>query len=51
MKKEYTKPTMTVVALKHQSHILAGSPYDNVTSPVQTYDDPEDAITDKNDIW
>ena len=51
MKKEYMKPTMTVVALKHCSHILCGSNYDNVSAPVETYDDPEDAITDKNDIW
>ena len=51
MKKEYIQPTMRVVALKHQTHILAGSPYDGLQSPVSTYDDPEDVIEDKNDIW
>ena len=50
MKKEYIQPTMHVVKIQQQ-RMLCGSPYDNVTSPVQTYDDPEDAITDKNDIW
>ena len=33
---------MRVVTLKHQTHILAGSPYDSQQSPVQTYDAPED---------
>ena len=51
MKKEYTKPTMTVVALKHQSHILAGSPYGDQSSPLDLYNDPEDVIDDKGDIW
>ena len=51
MKKEYIKPMMRVVALKHQTHILAGSPYDDQNGPLKTYDDPEDVIEDKNDIW
>ena len=50
-KKAYMKPTMTVVALKHQTHILAGSPYDGLTNPVSTYNDDEDVIEDKGDIW
>ena len=51
MKKEYIQPTMRVVTLKHQTHILAGSPYDSQQSPVQTYDAPEDVITEKGDVW
>ena len=51
MKKEYIQPTMTVVALKHQTHILAGSPYDSLTTPVSTYNADEDVIEDKGDIW
>ncbi len=31
-KKDYQKPTMKVVQLKHQSHILAGSPYSMQTT-------------------
>ena len=51
MKKEYIKPMMRVVALKHQTHILAGSPYDGLQSPVSTYDNNEDVIDQKGDIW
>ena len=51
MKKEYTKPAMSVVELKHCSHILCGSGYDNVSTPVETYDKPEDAITTKSGVW
>ena len=51
MKKEYIQPTMRVVALKHQTHILAGSNYDNVSTPVDTYDKPEDEITTKGGVW
>ena len=51
MKKEYIQPTMRVVALKHQTHILAGSPYDGLQSPVSTYDNDEDVINEKSSIW
>ena len=50
MKKEYIQPTMTVVKIQQQ-RMLCGSPYDDVKTPVSTYDDPEDVIEDKNDIW
>jgi hypothetical protein len=50
MKKEYTKPTMRVVKIQ-QHRMLCASPYDGLQSPVSTYDDPEDVIEDKNDIW
>ena len=50
MKKEYTKPAMSVVELKHCSHILCGSGYDS-KSAVDTYDAPEDAITTKGGVW
>ena len=49
MKKEYIQPAMRVVALKHQTHILAGS-YGNQKS-VSVYNDPDDAITDTGDVW
>ena len=42
---------MTVVELKHQSHILAGSPYGDQSSPLNLYDGDEDVIEDKGDIW
>ena len=56
MKKEYMKPTMTVVELKQQTHILAGSgkPYGDQSSPLDLYDgsdDEEDIITSMDDIW
>ena len=51
MKKEYMKPTMRVVKIQHQHHLLAGSPYDSVSTPLDTYDAPEDVITDKGSIW
>ena len=51
MKKEYIQPTMRVVALKHQTHILAGSNYDDVKTPVQTYDEEGDVITQKGNVW
>lgn len=49
-KQDYIQPTMRVVKLQQQ-RMLCGSPYNDVTSPVQTYDDPDDAITDKNSVW
>jgi hypothetical protein len=51
MKKEYMKPAMSVVELKHRSHILCGSNYDSKSAPVDTYDAPEDAITTKGGVW
>ena len=50
MKKEYMKPTMRVVKIQ-QTQMLCGSPYDDIKSPVDTYDDPEDVISDKGSIW
>ena len=50
MKKEYIQPTMHVVKIQ-QHRMLCGSPYNDVKTPVSVYDDDEDAITDKNDIW
>ena len=43
---------MRVVKIQHQHHLLSGSPYDDIKSPLETYgDDPEDVITDKGSIW
>lgn len=51
MKKEaYMKPDMQVMEIR-QRQILCGSPYDNVSTPLDTYDEPEDVITDKGSIW
>ena len=50
MKKEYMKPTMRVVKIQ-QTQMLCGSPYDDIKSPVDTYEDPEDVISDKGSIW
>ena len=44
------KPAMQVVELR-QHQILCGSPYDNVQSPLDTYDDDEDAIDNPGSIW
>jgi len=49
-KQEYMKPTMRVVKIQ-QTQMLCGSPYDDIKSPLDTYDDPEDVITDKGSIW
>lgn len=37
MKKEYMKPTMLVVELKHRSKLLVGSPYNDQKSPIDTH--------------
>lgn len=50
MKKQYMKPAMQVVELR-QYQILCGSPYDKVSTPLDTYDEEEDIITDKGSIW
>ena len=51
MKKEYMKPTMHVVQIHHRQQLLSGSPYDNIQSPVETYDNDEDVINQKSSIW
>lgn len=50
MKNEYMKPAMRVVKIQ-QTQMLCGSPYDDIKSPLDTYDAPEDVITDKGSIW
>ena len=50
MKKEYIQPTMHVVKIQQQ-RMLCGSPYNDMKSPVSTYNDDEDVITDTGDIW
>ena len=44
------KPTTTVVYIQHRQ-MLCGSPYDNIQSPVETYDDDQDVINEKGSIW
>ena len=48
-KQEYMKPTMRVVKIQ-QTQMLCSSPYDDVKS-LRTYDDDDDAISNKNEIW
>ena len=50
MKKTYLKPTTKVVQIHHRQ-MLCGSPYDNIQSPVETYDEGDDVIYEKNSIW
>ena len=49
-KKTYMKPAMQVVELR-QHQILCSSPYNNVSTPLDIYDDEDDVITDKGSIW
>ena len=51
MKKTYMKPTTKVVQIHHRQQLLSGSPYNNQKAPVETYDDDEDVIYEKNSIW
>ena len=47
MKKEYMKPTMLVVELKHRSKLLVGSPFDKQEGKsIEKYND----TVDGNDI-
>lgn len=50
MKRHYTTPTMRAVTVRH-TQMLCASPYDNVTSPLRTYDDDDEVIRSKNEIW
>ena len=50
MKKTYLKPTMEVIQIQ-QRQILCGSPYDDQNGPLKTYNDDEDVIDQKGDIW
>ena len=51
MKKTYLKPTTKVVPIQQRQHLLSGSPYDNQKGPLETYDNNEDVIDQKNSIW
>ena len=51
MKKEYIQPTMHVVKIQQQRMLCGSNPYNDVKSPVSVYNDPEDVIEDKGDIW
>ena len=51
MKKTYMKPTTKVVQIHHRQQLLSGSPYGNIQSPVETYDDDNDVIDQKSSIW
>ena len=49
MKRTYMKPTTKVVQIQHRQ-LLSGS-YDNIQSPVETYNDDQDVINEKGNIW
>ena len=51
MKRTYIKPTTKVVPIQQRQHLLSGSPYDNQKGPLETYDDNEDVIDQKGNIW
>ena len=50
MKKTYLKPTTKVVQIQHRQ-MLCASPYNNLKSPVETYDNDDDVIYEKSSIW
>ena len=50
MKKTYMKPTTKVVQIQHRQ-LLSASPYNDQNGPLETYDDDEDVINQKNNIW
>ena len=50
MKRTYQKPTTTVVYI-HHTQLLSGSPYNNIQSPLETYDSDDDVINQKGYIW
>jgi hypothetical protein len=51
MKRTYIKPTTKVVPIQQRQQLLSGSPYDNIQSPVETYDSEGDDINDIQGIW
>ena len=40
-----------VVQIHHRQHLLSGSPYNDQKAPLETYDDDDDVISDKGNIW
>ena len=51
MKKEYMKPTMLVVELKHRSKLLVGSPYDRQDGKsVNVFKGSNETLSDSDDI-
>ena len=50
IKKDYMKPTMTVVQLQHSQHILAGS-YTDVQSTSSDSDGPDYDGSSSGSIW
>ena len=50
MKRTYIKPTTKVVPIQQRQHLLCGSSYDDQKS-LNVYDDDEDVIDQKGDIW
>ena len=45
------KPTTKVVQIHHRQQLLSGSPYNNQNGPLETYDNDNDVIDQKGNIW
>lgn len=50
MKRTYLKPTTKVVQIQHRQ-LLSGSPNNDQNGPLETYDEEDDVIYEKNSIW
>ena len=51
MKRTYQKPTTKVVQIQHRQQLLSASPYNDQKAPLETYDDDDDVIDQKGNIW
>ena len=49
MKKEYLKPAMRMVKLRHRQNLLVGSPNSMDGKTLRGYRDAEDIVTDGNE--
>ena len=50
-KKEYMKPAMRSVELRHRTRMLDGSPFGQESKPVQLYRDRSVRLEDKGVVW
>ena len=50
-KKEYMKPAMRTVELRHRTRMLDASPYSKDNQSVKMYRDREMRIEDKGLVW
>ena len=50
-KREYMKPAMRVVELRHRTHLLNGSPNGYDGTPMQMRGGEGNQITSEEDVW